>query len=320
MSDPVAVPLTPAVAVSVWLFDPVTVVLVGLAALGYWRAWRSAPATDRGGPDGNTSAAAWCFGAGLVLWLLTGCSAIAVYAPVLFWMRALQVLVLMFAVPLLLACGRPVATVRAGLGGGARRRLDDALASTPARMLISPAPTALVMLGTPWLLYLTPWYVASMTGPIASATRVLLVLIGFGYFYSRIQADPVPHRYSPMISICISVAESIGDGLLGVVLWLGPLVAVDYYAGLHRTWGPSPRVDQSIGAGILWLVADVLSLGFLLVLMRALRLHEARRAEQVDAELDAADLSVADGDAPGPEPPGAPWWLSDPQLRARFGR
>ena len=78
MSDPVAVPLTPAVAVSVWLFDPVTVVLVGLAALGYWRAWRSAPATDRGGPDGNTSAAAWCFGAGLVLWLLTGCSAIAV--------------------------------------------------------------------------------------------------------------------------------------------------------------------------------------------------------------------------------------------------
>ena len=53
---------------------------------------------------------------------LTGCSAIAVYAPVLFWMRALQVLVLMFAVPLLLACGRPVATVRAGLGGGARRR------------------------------------------------------------------------------------------------------------------------------------------------------------------------------------------------------
>lgn len=56
----------------------------------------------------------------------------------------------------------------------------------------------------------------------------------------------------------ISIAETIGDGLLGVVLRLGPLVSVDYCQGLQRTWGPSLRVDQSIGACILWILGDVL--------------------------------------------------------------
>ena len=130
------------------------------------------------------------------------------------------------------------------------------------------------MLATPWVLYLTPWYVASMTGPLAVATRVFLVLVGFGYFYARLQTDPVPRRFSPLVSIGISVVESLADGLLGIVLWLGPLIAASYYTSLHRNWGPSPRIDQSIGAGILWIAGDVLSIPFVLVLMRQLGSHE----------------------------------------------
>ena len=161
------------------------------------------------------------------------------------------------------------------------------------------------MLATPWLLYLTPWYTVSMTGPLAVATRLVFVVVGFGYFYARLQADPVPRRFSPLVSIGISVVESLADGLLGIVLWLGPLVAVDYYASLHRNWGPSPRIDQSIGAGILWIAGDVLSVPFLLVLMRKLGRHERTRAAEVDAELDEQPASTL-------------WWESDPQLRDRF--
>ena len=178
-------------------------------------------------------------GAGLVVWALTTCSVIGVYAPVLFWMRALQVLLLMFVVPFLLAAGRPVATMRGALSESGRGRLDGVLASRPARVFASPAATSMAMLGTPWLLYLTRWYVASMTGPIVGAvTRILLVLIGFGYFYARLQADPVPRRYSPLLSIGISVVETLGDGLLGLVLWLGPLIAYDYYRRAGPDLGP----------------------------------------------------------------------------------
>jgi cytochrome c oxidase assembly factor CtaG len=253
---------------------------------------------------------AWSFGVGLVTWALATLSAVAVYATVLFWMRALQVLLLLFVAPFFLAMGRPVATVRAALCESGGRRLDAVLACRPARVMFSPAVTSAFMLATPWLLYLTPWYVASLVnGVVATITRILLPVIGFGYFYARLQSDPVPRRYSPYVSIGISVVETLGDGLLGLVLWLGPVIAYDYYAGLHRTWGPSIRTDQSIGAGILWILGDVVGLPFLLVLMRALGAHEKTLAVDAD-EIDDAETSSGAG---------AMWWETDPQLRERFG-
>jgi cytochrome c oxidase assembly factor CtaG len=291
-----------------WSPDFLSLTLILVIAAGYW--WM---ARRSGEP---TPAQAWSFGIGLALWALATLSVVAVYAPMLFWMRALQVLLLLFVVPFLLAMGRPVATLRAASNASGRDRLDGLLASWPARLVCSPAVTSVLMLATPWLLYLTPWYVASLTnGVVAALTRILLLLIGFGYFYARLQSDPVPHRYSPLLSIGISVAETLGDGLLGLVLWLGPLIAHDYYADLGRTWGPSMRTDQTIGAGILWILGDVLGLPFLLVLMRALGSHEKALADEAD-EADEVDRTeyVEPGSARQ-----TLWWEADPQLRDRFG-
>lgn len=285
-----------------WTLD--ITALAGMTVVGavYFRCRRAAStAVSRG--------QSWCFAAGLLVWAVATFSAVGVYAPVLFWVRALQVLLLLFVAPFLLALGRPLAAVLAGSGAG-RRVVEWALASAVGRCVLSPPVTSIAMLATPWLLYLTPWYEASMRGPLAVATRMVLVVIGFGYFYARLQADPVPKQYSPLLSLGISVVESLADGLLGVVLWLGPIVASDYYAALHRDWGPTQRVDQSIGAGILWIVGDLVGIPFVLVLMRALGRDERRKADRVDAELAA-------------EPPaeGSPtlWWENDPVLRERFG-
>jgi cytochrome c oxidase assembly factor CtaG len=287
----------------------VSVALILLIGAGYFRCYLRA---RHGGELQPVQA--WSFGTGLVVWALATLSVIAVYAPVLFWMRALQVLLLLFVAPFFLAMGRPVAAVRAATAEPGSRRLDALLGSSSARVVCSPGVTSALMLATPWLLYLTPWYVASLVnGLVSEVTRILLLLIGFGYFYARLQADPVPRRYSPLLSIGISVVETLGDGLLGLVLWLGPVIAHDYYAGLHRTWGPSMRTDQSVGAGILWILGDVLGLPFLLVLMRALGTHEKAVAD----EADEADRT-GDGAEAGPGTT-ALWWESDPQLRDRFG-
>lgn len=290
-----------------WSPDVVSGLLIVLVGAGYYRYYRR-------GRTALRSVDAWIFGVGLVAWALATLSAVAVYSTVLFWMRALQVLLLLFVAPFFLAMGRPVATVRGALGETGTRRLDAVLASRPARVMFSPAVTSALMLATPWLLYLTPWYVASLVNPlVATCTRIVLPITGFAYFYARLQSDPVPRRYSPFVSIGISVAETLGDGLLGLVLWLGPLVASDYYAGLHRTWGPSMRTDQSIGAGILWILGDVVGLPFLLVLMRALGAHEKALATEADAADEIEDAET------GSEA-GAMWWEADPQLRERFGR
>ncbi|WP_328350607.1 cytochrome c oxidase assembly protein [Mycobacterium sp. NBC_00419] len=284
-----------------WTLDVPTLVVITAVGALYVRCRRAA------GVAVSRSQAA-CFGVGLVVWVLATVSAVAVYAPVLFWVRALQVLLLLFVVPFLLALGRPLTALRAGSQRGGRV-VEAALQSRLMRVGCSAPATSIAMLATPWLLYLTPWYVASMTGALAALTRVALVVIGFGYFYARLQADPVPTRHSPLLSIGISVIEALADGLLGVVLWLGPVIAVQYYASLHRGWGPSQRVDQSIGAGILWILGDVVGIPFILVLMRALGRHERVKAARVDAGLAAApDAGAA-----------ALWWQNDPVLRERFG-
>jgi cytochrome c oxidase assembly factor CtaG len=297
-------------------FDPAAVVLMLFAIGAMVWAHRRVPVA---------SAQRWSFGVAITVWALSTLSLIAVYAPSLFWLRALQLLLLLYVVPFFLALSRPVATVRSALGPVAVEHVDAVLNSVVARVLLSPPVTSVLMLATPWLLYLTPWYVASMTGPLASLTRLVLLGIGFGYFYARLQVDPVPRRYPPLLSIGISVAEGLGDGILGLVLWLGPVIAYDYYAGLRRDFGPSIRQDQTFGAGILWILGDVVGVPFILLLMRALGSDEQRKAAEVDAELDAAALAAPSvpAAAPGVEtaddaPASGLWWQNDPQLRDRY--
>lgn len=318
-------PLTLQAVLTSWQFDAVSVVVVLALAVGYgWCVRRSGL---RGRP-------VWCFGVATLLWLLATVSMIGVYAYVLFWVRALQVVLLLLVVPFFLASATPVTALRAALPPVGRGRLVRMLAGRVARVLLHPATTSIAMLGTPWLLYLTPWYTAALQQPaVAAVTRILLVLIGFCYFYARLQVDPVPRRYSQLISLLISVVESIGDGILGIVLWLGPLIAPAYYAALHRDWGPSARMDQVIGAGVLWILGDVLGVPFLIVLMRALSADEKAHAAEVDAELDRAEAAEAEktekvekadesGQPKAVEEPARPalWWEADEQLSQRFRR
>ena len=69
------------------------------------------------------------------------------------------------------------------------------------------------------------------------------------YFWTRLRIDPTPRTDPYLVSIAISVAEVIFDGVLGLALWLGPLVAPQYYLALHRGWGPDLRLDQIIASG-----------------------------------------------------------------------
>lgn len=308
-------PLAWATVWRAWHFDMAATVCAVLLVAGY--AW----ALSHARRHRSHTSTGWvsCFAIAIGCWALASMSFVGVYAHTLFWIRALQVVLLLLVVPFFLTLGRPVTITRHALPPRALDRFDRALSSTPARIVTHPLATSLAMLATPWLLYLTPWYTASLTnGVLGAATRIMLVLIGFSYFYARLQVDPVPRRYPQLISLLISVAETIGDGVLGLVLWQGPLVASTYYFALHRSWGPDLRTDQTIGAGILWVLGDVLGLPFLLLLMRALSADDKAHAAQIDAELDRVGQS-----------PSAPaenlvtstlWWENDPQLRDRFGR
>lgn len=312
-------PLTWDAAAATWHVDLVSAAVVAVLATGY--AWCYRRTRDAQGAVGPTNAA--CFGVGMLVWLLATISAIGAYSYVLFWVRALQVLLLLYVVPFFMAQAKPVTVVRDAVGPHGRDRIDRWLATRFARVLVHPATTSVAMLATPWLLYLTPWYTAALqTEWIGAPTRILLVALGFCYFYARLQEDPVPHRYPQSISLLISVAEALGDGVLGLVIWQGSLIGASYYAGLQRSWGPDARLDQTIGAGVLWILGDLVGWPFVLLLMRAMSRDEKAHAVAVDAELDEAEARSAQTDNAETETP-APsglWWENDPQLRERFRR
>jgi len=290
--------------------DPASATAIVVVAVAYAWCYRRCRGPQR--PVGPAQAA--CVAAGLGMWVLATLGPVGAYAYVLFWVRALQVLLLLYVVPFLLALGKPVTAARLAAGPAGRDRIDRFLSSRAARVLAHPLTTSLAMLGVPWLLYLTPWYTAALRDEgCGAATRILLVVVGFGYFYARLQADPVPRRFPQLLSLLITVAEALGDGVLGLVLWQGPLIGAAYYAGVHRSWGPDQRLDQTIGAGVLWILGDLIGWPFVLVLMRALTRDEKAQAVRVDSQLDAAQAAVDDGAAA----PGL-WWENDPELRDRF--
>ncbi|MGY4099481.1 cytochrome c oxidase assembly protein [Nocardia sp. R16R-3T] len=321
-------PLTLQSLLESWRWDTSTLVVTVVLGAGYWVA--RSRARQRGQAVSAGRMAAFLV-MGLGVWLLTGISVVGVYSSTLFWVRALQTLLLLYVVPFGLAAGRPVTVLRTALGPTGQARLDRVLDSSLARALTYPLVSSLAILAAPWLLFLTPWYEVVLRHGLAdAATRIGLVTIGFGYFYSRLQTDPVPRRYSQGISLLITIFESLADGILGLVLWLGPLCAAGYYAEISRTWGPDMRLDQVIGAGIIWVLGDVLGLPYLLALMRSWASDERRKAAQVDAELDAVEANSAPAARHGlrtaapveddePQTSGL-WWENDPQLRARFRR
>ncbi|GAB0102678.1 cytochrome c oxidase assembly protein [Nocardia sp. JMUB6875] len=303
-------PLRMAGLVSSWRWDGVTVLVTALLGIGY------AICFVRGRQRGErlSTGRAVCFAVGgLGVWLYSGLGFIGVYSDTLFWVRALQVLILLYLVPFALAAGAPFTVLRAALGPAGRKRLDAMLSGDVARVLTHPATASVLILLLPWALFLSPWYEAVLRhGGVDALTRIIVALIGFLYFYSRLQIDPVAKHFTQGLSLLITIAESLADGILGIVLWLGPLVAAGYYSSLGRTWGPDARLDQTIGAGILWLLGDLLGLVYSLVVMRAFAADETRKAKETDAELDIEE----DGE---PVSSGL-WWENDPQLRERFRR
>ena len=65
-------------------------------------------------------------------------SMVGVYAYALFWVRALQVLLLLVVIPFFLAMGQPVTVLRGGLGAAGRDRVDRLLRSGLLRVLALP--------------------------------------------------------------------------------------------------------------------------------------------------------------------------------------
>ncbi len=242
-----------------------------------------------------------------------------VYEGVLFWARAVQTVLLLLVVPLFLAMGRPLSVLIAAVPG-AGRPAEAVLASRLARLLTFPVVTGAVLVITPFLLYFTSWYTASMRpGPGAELTHAVLILPGLVFFWTMLRVDPVPKSYPYVVTLWVTGIEVVSDAVLGLaVLADEHLIAGGYYRSLARPWGPGLHTDQVFGGGVLWILGDLVGLPFLAAQLIQMIREDERDAAVVDAELDAAGADPAAAQELVGGQGTRPWWEDDPRFTARF--
>jgi cytochrome c oxidase assembly factor CtaG len=295
-----------------WTLDPwalgFVLLLAGLYLLGARRARRSGTAWPAG------RSIAFC-GLGLGFWVIATMSWVGVYQPVLFWVRAVQTILMLLAIPLFFAMGKPLTLVIASLPR-AGPRVEAGIRSRAAKVMTFPAVTTGVLVIVPFLVYFTPWYEAGFHSvAVRELTYLALMVPGFVFFWTLLRVDPVPRAYPYLVTLWVTGVEVVGDAVLGlaVIAYQG-LIAGAYYHALARPWGPSLATDQVLGGGALWILGDIVGLPFLAVQLIQMIREDESEAAVIDAELDAREATAAVADSPGDRP----WWESDPRFAGRF--
>ncbi|MGH3745688.1 MAG: cytochrome c oxidase assembly protein [Mycobacteriales bacterium] len=308
-----SVPLDPAnhAVAGAWTFDPWTTavlalllggVLLGARRARPWSWWRFVP-----------------LGAGLVVAVVAVDAWPGVYARSLLSVLVSQQLALLLVAPVLLAFGRPAEPLRAlGLRlpaplGAAYRRLSHPLLGP----ILVPVVTA--------LLYFSPLLDLAVRSRLgADLIHLALLLLGAVVAAPLARDDLDASSLGVGLVVFVGLIELLVDAIPGIALRLmsGTLGPVLTLAG-GRDWGPSAHHDQQLGGAILWAVAELVDLPYLLIVLRQWIRADAREAVRVDEDLDRAALerrvrrpvTAPEARAAGAEPDrDPPWWEQDPSV------
>ena len=257
-------------------------------------------------PAGRTVAFA---GVGMGTFAFATMSGLAAYDTTLLSAHMVQHMLLSMVVPLALALGAPVTLALRTLPPRPRRWLLAVLHSRLARVLTFPPLTLALYIVSPWALYYSGWYRASLESPfVHEMMHVHLVLVGALFFWPLMGVDPVPGRVGYPARMLLVVLTLPFHAFLGVtIMGQQELLGGDWYPSLHAgpmgSWLPDPLADQHLAGGILWGSGDLIGLTFFAVLFAQWVRSSMREAAREDRRLDLLESRAAagrPGDDPGP--------------------
>jgi putative copper resistance protein D len=229
-------------------------------------------------------------GMGLFWWATS--SGLAAYDTTLLSVHMVQHMVLSMLVPLALALGAPITLALRTLPARPRRWLLVCLHSRVARALSFPPLTFTLYVLSPWALYFTGWYDASLSsGFVHEAMHVHLVIVGALFFWPLVGIDPVPGRVAYPFRVLLVVLTLPFHAFLGVtIMGQEELIGGTWYPSLHEgpmgTWLPTPIDDQHTAGGILWGSGDLIGLVVFVVLFVQWVRSSMREAAREDRRLD----------------------------------
>jgi len=300
--DPVPA-ITLARVFTAWTFEPLPLALVVVAGATYLFGVRAL--RRRGDTWSGWRTASFCVG-GLGSLLVATCSSLATYDTVLLSMHMAQHMVLSMAAPVFLALGAPVTLALRTLAPAPRRWLLALLHSRLAAVLAFPPVAFAIFIASPWALYFSGWYEATLrSGLLHDLLHLHFVVVGCLFFWPLLGLDPVPGRVAYPFRMLTVFATLPFHAFLGVtILSMDELLAGGWYLSLNRVWLPTPSADQHLAGGILWGSGDLVGLFIFAVLFVQWVRQSAGEAAREDRRLDreeaaAQRLAAADQAHPG---------------------
>ena len=222
-------------------------------------------------------------------------SGLAAYDTSLFGAHMVQHMLLSMVATVFLALGAPVTLALRTLPRRPRRVLMSVLHSRVAQVASFPLVTWVMFVASPFALYFSGWYEATLTSPVLhELLHVHFLAVGSLFFWPLLGIDPVPGRSSHPLRMLLVAATLPFHAFLGVaIMSVEPdgrgLLAAGHYLPLH---GLEESVfQQQLGGGLLWSSGDLVGLLFLGVLLTQWMRASEREAKREDRRLDRLDAA-----------------------------
>ncbi len=160
-------------------------------------------------------------------------SGLGTYDTTLLSVHMVQHMVLAMMVPLFLALGAPVTLMLRTLPPRPRRWLLAVLHSRVALVLSFAPLTFLLFVISPWALYFSGWYDASLHSAfVHEAMHLHLVVVGSLFFWPLVGLDPVPGRVGYPFRLLLIVLTLPFHAFLGVtIMGQDALIGGSWYDG-----------------------------------------------------------------------------------------
>lgn len=269
-----------------WLLVPLLIA----TGLYLWGVWQLRLRGDHW-PPGRTAA---FLGGGIGVIAFAGMSGLAAYDTTMFSLHMIQHMLLAMIAPIFLALGAPITLALRTTPLKLRSVILSVLHSRLAKLLTVPLIGWAFYVASPFALYFTGWYPATLHNQaLHELLHLHFLLVGTLFFWPMVGVDPIPGRQSHPFRFLILVSTLPFHAILGLTIYTqSTVIAGSHYESLKLSW-LDPISDQRVGGGLLWSAGELVGLIMLgVVTMQWIRASE-REAVREDRRLDRLEAAEA---------------------------
>lgn len=277
-----------------WELEPTALAGLLLVGLLYWFGVRKMAAKGRKWPLTRSAA----FAGGLFVLGIALLSPLAAQDTRLFSAHVVQHLLLSMAGPALMALGGPITLALQASDRPIQTRILKILHTRLVRVITFPVTTLGIFVLTLFVLYYSPLYELSLRNELAHEL-IHLHFVGAGmlFFSAVVNIDPHPWRMPHGARMLFTGLTLPAHAFLALALLSAssPLAA-DWYTTTTGRTVAEVLTDQKMGAGIMWVAGDLLSITCVAIIVLQWSRQDERSQSREDAYVDSQISQRADPD------------------------